>query len=167
MRIVESNTWAGRELTVTWDDAPMLPPHHQITQASGVCFTDTGKIVLVGSGNGRWSLPGGHPEPGETIEETLIREIREEACAVVERCAYLGSQRVDDPAETVPYFQTRWWARVRLLPFEPRYETTERKLVDPHAFVATLDWNTTRIAQAILYAASMAQSRTSYIQATM
>ncbi len=153
MRIIETNTWEGRGLTVTWEDGPVPPPRDQTTQASGVCFTDDGLIVLVGSGDGRWSLPGGHLEDGESAEDALIREVREEACAVVERCEYLGAQRVDDPAEDRPYFQTRWWARVRLLPFDAQYETTERKLVTPKAFVASLGWNTVRIAQAILDAA--------------
>lgn len=164
MKIVEQNEWEGRSLTVTWDDAPTLPPREQITQASGVCFVSKDKdndngddeplIVLVGSGDGRWSLPGGHPEVGETMEAAFRREVLEEACAVVEECGYLGAQRVDDLANidtgSTPYYQTRFWARVRLLPFAPQHEMTERRLVRPDAFVATLNWNTSKTAQAIL-----------------
>lgn len=43
---------------------------------------DNGKIVLVKRRNppfeGRWALPGGMMDPGERIEETALREAREE-----------------------------------------------------------------------------------------
>lgn len=150
--LIEHTAWEGRGLTVTWDPTPVLPPPGRVTQASGVCFTEDGRIVLV-RGSGGWSLPGGHPEPGETAVEALTREVREEACAVVDRSAYLGAQRVEDPGGGEPYFQTRWWARVTLLPFQPLHEKTERTLVSPEQFVDTLNWDTRRIAGAILDAA--------------
>jgi ADP-ribose pyrophosphatase YjhB (NUDIX family) len=150
--LTEESVWEGRILRVTWKEGGTLPSRERITQASGVCFTDTGAIVLVGDGSGRWALPGGHPEPGESAEEAFIREVAEEACAVVGQCAYLGAQKVEDPNEPAPYYQTRWWARVHLLPFHPEYETTERKLVPPDEFVAALNWDTSRIAQAVLEA---------------
>jgi ADP-ribose pyrophosphatase YjhB (NUDIX family) len=159
MQIVEQALWKDRVLTVTWDDSPTLPPREQITQASAVCIADNGRIVLVGGGNDEWSLPGGHLEPGESLDDALMREIAEEACAIVERCVYLGAQRVDDPDRATPYFQTRWWARVRLEPFAPQYETTVRSLVSPDEFVSRLNWDTSRIARAVLDAALTAEAR--------
>lgn len=128
------------------------------TQASGVCFTDTGQIVLVSGGDERWGLPGGHPETGETIEEALVREVWEEACAVVESAVYLGAQRVDDPAESAPYYQTRWWARVRVLEFKPEFEIRERRLIAPEDLVATLNWQTAATAEAVFQAALKVQN---------
>lgn len=41
----------------------------------------------------RWSMPKGHVEPGETLEQTAIREVREETGIVAEIVAPLGSMR--------------------------------------------------------------------------
>jgi hypothetical protein len=34
-----------------------------------------------------------------------------------------------------PHYQTRFWARVELLPWDPRYEIDERRLVRPEDFL--------------------------------
>jgi len=49
--------------------------------AGGVIVeNNTGKILLVKSPkwHNKWTLPGGHIEPGEKIEEALLREAEEE-----------------------------------------------------------------------------------------
>lgn len=41
--------------------------------------TDRQRILLTRrTDNGRWCLPGGRVDPGESVEETCIREVREE-----------------------------------------------------------------------------------------
>jgi 8-oxo-dGTP diphosphatase len=162
MTIAEGSIWEGRSLTVSWIAAPARPPRALVTQASGVCFAEDGRIVLVAGPDGCWALPGGHPEPGETTEGAFVREVREEACAVVQHLAYLGAQQVDDPeAAAGPRrtYQERFWARVKLEPFGPRFEIGLRALVAPGAFVQTLAWHTTRIAGALLEAALAEETR--------
>lgn len=47
-----------------------------------VVFDDQGRLLLVQRANppaqGSWSLPGGRQEPGETAEQGVVREVREE-----------------------------------------------------------------------------------------
>ena len=97
-------------------------------------------------------LPGGHPDGDETFQETLVREVWEEACAIVENAVYLGAQKVADERGRV-YYQTRFWAKVRLEPFEPRFETSRRLLVKLDDFIDTLNWSTPRLTRAIFDAA--------------
>jgi ADP-ribose pyrophosphatase YjhB (NUDIX family) len=147
---------------VSWIAAPARPPRGSVTQASGVCSTEDGRIVLVAGLDRRWALPGGHLRPGETTEEAFVREVREEACAVVQHLAYLGAQQVDDPecaAGPRRTYQVRFWARVTLQPFEPRFETEDRMLVTPSGFVETLAWHTARVAGALLEAALAEEAR--------
>jgi len=59
-----------------------LPIHDQVS-SGGVVFRREGEgieVVLVSVGaRGRWQLPKGLVDPGETPEQTAIRETREEA----------------------------------------------------------------------------------------
>lgn len=159
--LVEQVTYEGRVITNIWNSSPAPPPRELVTQASGICFTSDGSIVLVAKKDREWSLPGGHPEKGESIEQALRREIWEEACAVVEHVVYLGAQQVDDPQAPdgmTRYYQTRFWARVRLEPFHPQFEIVRRILVPPEDFLLLLPWGKTQIAQA-LFALAIEQER--------
>jgi ADP-ribose pyrophosphatase YjhB (NUDIX family) len=46
----------------------------------GVIFHEDGRILLVRErSDGRWTLPGGWADPGESPSESVVKEIREEA----------------------------------------------------------------------------------------
>ena len=152
----EMLTYDGRTVILSWWPAPYWPPPERITQASGVCYTERGQVVLVVGQRGQRALPGGHLEPWEAPWEALIREVREEACAAVLQHAYLGAQRVDDPAAPdglAEYYQLRYWARVRLEPFAARHETIARLLAPPNQVLAALGWRATQVATRYLAAA--------------
>jgi 8-oxo-dGTP pyrophosphatase MutT (NUDIX family) len=55
-----------------------------------------------------WALPKGTPEPGETLSETALREVREETGLGVEIAADLGtiSYTFDRPAQGVRFDKT-------------------------------------------------------------
>lgn len=70
-------------------------------------------MVLVTKDGSSWQLVGGHPEPGESIEQAFVREVAEETGAKVLNLRYLGAQEVRDPGNPEGksiYFQVRFWA---------------------------------------------------------
>jgi len=96
---------------------------------------------------------GGGVEPGETLEDCLVREVMEEGCARVVQSRYIGCQRVDDPDHpTGPwrYYQARFWARVELLCRDPQHEIDERSLVRPGDFFHALSWGSAPSAAVLL-----------------
>ncbi len=163
-RSVDEITDRGRRVTFTWFDPPFRPEPPHANQAYGICFTGAGLIVLGGYdgvGGRYWNLLGGGVESGETLEDCLVREVMEEGCARVTDSCYIGCQRVDDPGHPAGprrYYQTRFWARVELLPWDPWHEIDERRLVRPEDFLRTLNWGAAPTAAIILAEGLKAES---------
>ena len=57
---------------------------------------ERGRVLLIHEGYGRhrWGLPGGRHEPGESIEETAIREAKEETNLDVELGELIGQYMI-------------------------------------------------------------------------
>jgi ribosomal-protein-serine acetyltransferase len=127
--------FGGRRTLQSWLSPDEVDSADVVTRALGVCFTVDGRVVLV-SADGRsfWSHPGGGRDSGESIEETLCREVYEEACAHVLASTLLGYDRfveVDGTGNVLSVdYQARFAARVALEPFVARDETVGRTLVD-------------------------------------
>jgi 8-oxo-dGTP pyrophosphatase MutT (NUDIX family) len=59
--------------------------------SAGACIRDReGRILLLRRSDGLWSVPGGGMEPRERLEETVVREVREEIGLEVEPVALIG-----------------------------------------------------------------------------
>lgn len=63
--------------------------NHKVSVAAMVT-NDAGEILLVNSPWRGWEYPGGLIEPGETFQQALHREIREEAGVEVEIVRFVG-----------------------------------------------------------------------------
>ena len=57
---------------------------------AGLVTNDRGDILLIKSPRRGWEYPGGMVEPGETFQDALLREIKEEAGIDVEITGFIG-----------------------------------------------------------------------------
>lgn len=111
----------------------------KVTQVSGYVFDDEGKLLIVHNDEtNTWTIPGGHLEPNETREETLTRELMEEACVTLKDINYLGAVEV---VENETYYQTRYTAHINeVLPFKQEWEINERKFVTIDELPKYITW---------------------------
>jgi ADP-ribose pyrophosphatase YjhB (NUDIX family) len=152
-----------RRFKSEWLPKPFQPPRDLTIQSSGICFSKNKKITLVRHHKG-WLLPGGYPEENETLEEALIREIAEEACAKVIDYEYLGSIKSEELTPVAKgnlpvFYQARYWVLIENGPFIPEFEINERTETDPAHFVEMLRWPARKLSKHILDDAMMVENR--------
>ena len=121
----------GNRWVLSWHSAASAP-EGRADGAAGICVVEAGEVVVVSDDGASWNIPGGRPEGDEDWEQTLRREVLEEACAVVTEARLLGFTRgrcVEGPASGPASVRSVWVARVRLEEWVPRFEIRHRKLV--------------------------------------
>lgn len=64
--------------------------HNHLVSVAGLVTNEEGNILLVKSPWRGWEYPGGLIEPGETFQQALHREIREESGVEVEITGFVG-----------------------------------------------------------------------------
>jgi 8-oxo-dGTP pyrophosphatase MutT (NUDIX family) len=108
--IIEFAEGSGRLTWIPCSSAD-LHKYQPIEQAYGVCFDSRGRIlvILVNKKIG-WTLPGGKPEPGEALEQTLAREFLEEAQVAIKAPVMLGVQKVEQNDRV--FYQARFICQV-------------------------------------------------------
>lgn len=105
------------------------------------CFFGN-KLVVVWSENKQyWTLPGGGVENGESIEQAVIREVKEESNMKVLKQVLLGVQDAFEGRDIVS--QTRSLCFVEPYgPFisDPDGDITQIKLIEPSELKQYVDW---------------------------
>lgn len=142
--VTEIFKFDSRDIILSWFAGSGLPPRSNISQVSAYCFYK-GKLIIVRNKRG-WSIPGGHPELGETMTESLARELEEEAGI---KNGYtskiIGWLKVHDPQnqgrEGKKSVQIRFLVTIKHLPkFVPDDEIFERKTIDMDEFSKYISW---------------------------
>ena len=115
--------------------------NRKINGVHAYCFYE-GKLVIVYADKKKyWSPPGGAVEIGESVQEEVIREVKEETNMKVVYQKIIGYQEVDEINKTS--VQTRSFCIVEPYgPFvsDPDGDITEIKLIDPNDYKNYFDW---------------------------
>lgn len=86
-----------------------------------VVVDHAGRLLLIQRGHepsaGLWSVPGGRVEPGETLRDAVVREVREETGLTVAPGAVVG--RLSIPGDGVVYDVTDFVCALAGAPAEP------------------------------------------------
>lgn len=146
MNITENyKGYSGVEYILEYSDADSFDnlDYSFCRQVYGVCFCGDQMIIGYGGQKHNWGLIGGTIEKGETFEQTLGREIKEESNMEVLRSIPIGYQKVIDIRDGSYVFQLRYACIVRPFgPFivDPAGSVTEIKLIDPESYKQYFDW---------------------------
>lgn len=100
---------------------------HRVVLAAGAVVVERGRLLLARRGHepdaGKWSLPGGRLESGETIATCVIRELREETGLVGAVNSLLGTTVL--PGATTTYVVSNLRCRVLGGRLAPSSDATE------------------------------------------
>ena len=105
------------------------------------CFYNNKLVVVYAENKKYWTPVGGAIESGETYEETVIREVREESNMKVLYQELIGFQDIYEGDKVIR--QTRSFCIVEPIGdfiTDPDGDITEIKLIDPQDYKKYFDW---------------------------
>lgn len=144
MSVKETFVFDGREVHLEWFERGDYPKNKSISQVTGFCVNKAKETLIIKNKRG-WGFPGGHPESGETPEETLMREIFEEAAVTIKNPRLIGYMEVTDPQncsiEGTRYLQLRYLAEIEeVRDFRREFETSDRAFVPVTELPQYISW---------------------------
>jgi len=133
---------SGQVLDIVYkEDDPLANLGDGILQGvHAFCFYGD-KMVLVHHSKSNWMPPGGGIELGESYEEAVVREVREETNMKVIHQELIGFQDIYEPDRIVR--QTRSFCTVEPTGdfiSDPDGEVSEIKLIDPKDYKKYFGW---------------------------
>jgi 8-oxo-dGTP pyrophosphatase MutT (NUDIX family) len=146
VKIKGSFVHLGKTIDIVYEDVDSFAnlPYEKVRQVYGVCFCN-GKIVLGFSRHmKKWNLIGGTIDQGETLEQALAREIREESNMKLLKFWPIGYQREVTKDDN---YQLRYACLVE--PYGPfiadpaageNHGIDRIILINPKDFTEYLDW---------------------------
>jgi ADP-ribose pyrophosphatase YjhB (NUDIX family) len=105
------------------------------------CFYNDKLVIVWAENKHYWTLPGGGVEIGESVEEAVAREVREESNMKVLKQSLIGVQDIFEDEKVVS--QTRSICIVEPFgPFisDPDGDITEIKFIDPSELKQYVNW---------------------------
>lgn len=143
MNLRDQMEYLGKSYRVEYHDSDSFDglPADLCTQVYGVCFLGDKLLIGLGGRKQGWGLIGGTVETGESFEQTLEREIKEESNMRVVKSLPIGYQIVyEDDGRN---YQLRYACMVEPLgEFEsdPGGTIMAIKLIDPADYKQYFDW---------------------------
>lgn len=141
----EKIIWDKREFFCEYIDNQDFSHIKPITQVQALCFLPNKTFVIFEDIKGKYGLPGGSVEIGESLEEVLFRELREEAAIQPIKYGPLLYLRITNLSKKPPTitYQVRYWALVKLLHkkiFDPAGKAVRRHIVNEKKLLKLVRW---------------------------
>ncbi|WP_347551771.1 NUDIX hydrolase [Pseudalkalibacillus hwajinpoensis] len=75
--------------------------------AAAICVNDQGDLLMVRNEDGRWAVPSGEVEEGESAEMCCAREVKEETGydVIIEKCLFVKDQDIEGIHAKTYYFE--------------------------------------------------------------
>lgn len=144
----------GYPVKTVWKPLDTYEGLSPIWQVYGVCFTENEEVMVIrnplpNNNFTPWNLPGGTPENNETPEQTLIREVDEEADISISNLKLLGAFEVFFPnnpnkEKSEHFYQLRYFALIdeirKQTPDPHDNKMVERRLIPAKEFSNYIKW---------------------------
>lgn len=136
---------SGQTLATEYHDIDSIADigNRKVHGVHAFCFVGDKLVIVYSDAKGYWTPPGGGVEPGETVAEATIREVREETNMHVLKQWPIGTLQIFEPEGSK--LQVRSVCIVEPIgPFvadsDPEGDVTEIKLINHADIKQYFDW---------------------------